>query len=373
MRLLILTACALLLGCASSRKQLARADTYEQHGLLAEAYQSYAALYERRPKEALARVGMRRTAQALLDQKQERAIAAYRMGDLIGGDRAREEALAHQRAMSANGLQLEPSPRMEEQRAMAQRTEADRLYHDAASAYAEDRFTEAEELTGKALKLWPEHREAGHLQRLARTEPLYREGLVAMGKGLWREAYQRFDRAVGIDPAHRDALAKRAECQEKASFTLACIYLYDLMEIPTLMLSSRNDIGTQFLARVKEALLDAKDPFLILVDRENTERLLAEQRGQMNGLYDEQSIAAAGKLLGARYVLATRILRFDDVLSKQLEAQVQVINAETGRIHLSEVVRVNRQEIGRGAPRAQLLERAAKRVALRLQEAGNAL
>jgi hypothetical protein len=65
-------------------------------------------------------------------------------------------------------------------------------------------------------------------------------------------------------------------------------------------------------------------------------------------------------------VLTAKLLRFDDVLFKQCEVQMQLIDTETGRIHASEIIRVNKQEIGKGAPRAQLLEKAAKRIAARV-------
>jgi hypothetical protein len=127
-------------------------------------------------------------------------------------------------------------------------------------------------------------------------------------------------------------------------------------------------LEAQFAANVKQEVLDLNDPLIVLVDRDNTEEILAEQQRQMSGVYDDRSVAAAGKLLGARYVLTGKILRFDDVLRKEIEVQMQLLDAESGRILLAEIVRVNKQEIGRGAPRAQLLERAAKRMALQLAE-----
>ncbi|HRO99585.1 MAG TPA: hypothetical protein PLN54_09155 [Flavobacteriales bacterium] len=122
----------------------------------------------------------------------------------------------------------------------------------------------------------------------------------------------------------------------------------------------------QLAASVKAALLDLKDPFLVLVDRDNTDAILAEQRRQMSGVFDDRYTLETGQLLGARYVLTAKLLRFDDVLFKQCEVQMQLIETSTGRIHASEIVRVNKQEIGKGAPRAQLLGTAAKRIAQRV-------
>jgi hypothetical protein len=58
-----------------------------------------------------------------------------------------------------------------------------------------------------------------------------------------------------------------------------------------------------------------------------------------------------------------RILRYDEILRRDIEVQMQLLDAENGRIHLSEIVKVNKQEIGKGNTRSQLLDRAAKRMA----------
>jgi TolB-like protein len=86
----------------------------------------------------------------------------------------------------------------------------------------------------------------------------------------------------------------------------------------------------------------------------------------MSGVYDDRYSAEAGRLIGARYVLTGKVLRFDDVLTRQIEVQVQVIDAFTGQVHLSEVVRVNKTDLERGSTRAQLLERSAERAAARV-------
>lgn len=358
-----------LSACGSIRKQMDRAATYEREGLHAEAHKRYADVWERRPNAVQAHLGMKRTAQFMLDRILDRALSAYALGDLETGDKVRAEAVAFKSAMDRKGLDLQMSPSLDAQRKEAMGREADRLYQEAMRAFASDRFQEALDLTQRATALNRDHPEAGHLNRLARSEPLYREGIKAMELGLWREAYRKFNQVVAIDAAFKDALRKRDECQAEASYTLAYMALQpQTSQGEFLTGASAGELAIQLATNVKEAVLDLKDPFIILVDRDNTERLLAEQRRQMSGTFDEQQVAQAGKLMGARYVLTGRIVRFDDVLVRQIEVHVQLIDAQSGRIHLAEVVRVNKQEIGQGAPRAQLIQRAAKRIALRLQE-----
>lgn len=360
----------LLASCGSTRKQLERAAAYEREGMLTEAYDRYAELYARKPREVEAHVGMKRAAQGLLDRLQDKASAAYAMYDLTTGDRARQEAINYKAGMDHRGLDLEWSPLFETKRAEAVRDQADRLYADAEKAFREERFKEAEDLAYQCGRLDPERRDAEHLYKLAQVEPIYREALLGQELGLWREAYRKFDRVAKLDPGHKDTMARLAECREKASYTVAYVPLYNANLYPE-VLGLQDIVGqleAQFAANVKQEVLDLNDPLIVLVDRDNTEEILAEQQRQMSGVYDDRSVAAAGKLLGARYVLTGKILRFDDVLRKEIEVQMQLLDAESGRILLAEIVRVNKQEIGRGAPRAQLLERAAKRMALQLAE-----
>ena len=65
------------------------------------------------------------------------------------------------------------------------------------------------------------------------------------------------------------------------------------------------------------------DPSTMPIDRENTEQLLAEQQRTMNGTFDDAHAAEAGKLMGARYALACRMTRYDEVLTRQAEVQLQ--------------------------------------------------
>ena len=371
MRILPLLIVAVLFGsCGSTRKQLESATTYEREGMLHEAYDGFAELYARKPREVQAHVGMKRTAQGIFDRMQDEASAAYALHDLAAGDRAQQQATNYKAQMDRLGLDLHWYPLFETKRTEAVRHEAARLYAQAEAAYNEERFTDAGNLAYQCTRLDPAHRDADHLYKLAQVEPIYREGVRAQELGLWREAFRKFEKVSQLDPAHKDCMTRLATCRDKASYTVAYVPIYNGSLFPEgLGLEGTQDrIEAQLAANIKLELLDLKDPLIVVVDRDNTDELLAEQQRQMSGVYDDRYVAEAGKLLGARYVLTGKILRYDDVLRKEIDVQVQLLDAETGRIHMAEIVRVNKQEIGRGSPRAQLLERAAKRAALKIAE-----
>lgn len=355
-----------LAACGSTRKQLTNAAVYEEGGMLEQAYRTYADLHDRRPAEARAVVGMKRTAQARYDRLASEASAAYLAGDRDRGDqlhRAAGQVLAEGRK---DHLDLQPDGLLDQRRAEALNAWVDATYQRALEAFRNDRFTECRQLCGAVLREDRDHQDATYLQRMAEVEPLYREAQYAATLGLWRNAYRTMLKVTDKDPGYKDAWAELERMRRKATWTLAYMPVYNAqMYVGSGIVSGAvpGQVESQLSAAVKQAVLDLNDPLIILVDRENTEQILAEQQRSMEGIYDDAHVAEAGKLLGARYVLNVRILRFDDIFSKQAEVQAVLLDTESGAILLSEVVRVNKDEIAKGAPRAQLIDRAAQRIA----------
>jgi tetratricopeptide (TPR) repeat protein len=367
MRTALLLLLPLLLACTSQRKRLQHAARYEQQGLHEQAFVKYEELLQRKPANVDALAGMKRTAQHQLDRALAEARGAYFRDDLATGDRLRQEAIAYRGRMDRKGLALTWDALVDEARREAQLREAARLFEEAEAAFRADRFADAEELATRSLRLDPGRREYVFMQRIARLEPLYRQGLRARELGLWRDAFRAFKQVTDVDPGYKDAWNLAEEARGIAQVVLAYV---PLVNRNLNMGLSMNEVQLEGIlaAAVKQAILDLKDPLLVLVDRDNTAQLLAEQQRQMSGVYDDRYVVDAGKLMGARYVITCRLLRYDEVLKREVEVQAQLIDAESGRIHLSEIVRVDRQEIGRGNTRSQLLERAGKRIAARLAE-----
>jgi hypothetical protein len=357
-----------LLSCGTTRKQLSRADRYEKEGMLNEAHQAYESVHERRPKEVDAHIGMKRTAQLMLDRKMTEASMRFMANDLENGERLRSEAMLLKQGMDRKGLALQWDGSLDDHRKEARSSKARALLEEADEAFRDDRFGQAGELADASLQLDPDLKEAGYLALIAELEPRYRQGRKAEDLGMWREAHSAYRWITDRDAGFKDAWQRLANARQKAAYTLAYIPLFNNMLYTAQLATGPGQVEQQLAANVKRSVLELRDPLIILVDRDNTNELLNEQQRHMEGIYDDRYVAEAGKLLGARFVMTGRVLRFDDVLTKQIEVQMQLIDAETGRIHMADVIRVNKQEIAKGAPRAQLLERAAKRMALRLAD-----
>ena len=315
----------LLSACGSTRKQLARADQYEQGGMMQEAFSAYEELFDRRPKAVSAHLGMKRTAQSLLDRKIIAASERYMANDLGVGDRNRTEAMQWKRTMDGKGLALQWDDHVDDQRRTAQRNKARTLLDEANTFYREERFAEAQDMAEAAVKLDHELKEADYLALLAQLEPRYRQGRKAEELGLWRAAFTQYVWITDRDVDYKDAWDRMAVAKGKAMYTLAYVPLFNEL-LYTVQLGMPGQVEEQLSANLKAAILDLKDPLILLVDRDNTHEILAEQQRNMQGTYDDRYAAEAGDLLGARYVLTGRILRFDDILIKQIEVQIQILH-----------------------------------------------
>lgn len=356
----------LLLSCGGQRS-LQRAEALERAGRLPDAEAAYLALLERKPRHAEARDGATRMAQRLLDDRLGAALMSYRAGQIDQGDRDRDLAAAHQRAAAARGLVLQWNDEVDRAREEARRSAAQQRYEEAEAAFRADRFTECITLAQQALVLHAKHAQAPFLIRMAQAEPLYREAQKAEQLGLWRQAHQRYREVAAIDAAHKDVQLRLEHCRKQACYTLAYLPLGQNGGAPNFLglPIGSGPVDGELAALVQRELLALKDPYLQLVDRGSTGVVLAEQRRQMSGPFQEQ-VAQAGRLLGARYLLTGRVLKYDDLLKRDLEVQVQLIDAQTGRILLSEVVRAARTELPRASSQ-KLTDLVARRIAERLR------
>lgn len=351
-------------GC-TYQKAMHDGQVYSESGMHQEALQAYRNAWSTKGR-AEARVAMQRSAEAHLSDLISEAQQALFTGNL---EKAWEISQDANRFVASMG----PMDLLGE--AQLARLEFDIKVSDEAQRFdrAEEliqdgRFEEAEDELLALLRKYPENEEAEFLLVMAQVYPAYNAGLLAMEKGLYRQAYQNFLEVTRKDAAFKDALELRDECLEKASFRLAYVPIH-AAGIPT-------DVELKIAASVKKQLLAAEDPFLKLLDRENMDKLLDEQMQGMSGLFDEEKAAQAGKLEGAEYVLAVEVIRYENKMGRlqsaerkgylgtslraaskvrymeyyrkrSVEASVryQVIHAETGQVFMSEMIPYNANDI----------------------------
>jgi curli biogenesis system outer membrane secretion channel CsgG len=81
---------------------------------------------------------------------------------------------------------------------------------------------------------------------------------------------------------------------------------------------------SNWVQRSFEMLLVDSRKFRV-VTRIHLEKIFEEQRFQLTGVVDEETIAAVGRILGARYMVVPTITSYNSL-------DVQILNSETGEI-----------------------------------------
>jgi hypothetical protein len=117
-----------------------------------------------------------------------------------------------------------------------------------------------------------------------------------------RDAHKALKKIEAIDPSFSYSKQLLEACLKEGRISVAYVAIDKE--------SVNDEVEKELGAHVVQSLLEDKDPFLVLLDRDYTSKLLEEQKLAMSGLYDEKSFIQAGKLIGARYILLGEIIEY---------------------------------------------------------------
>lgn len=351
-------------GCTYQRA-MHDGKVYSESGMHQEALQAYRTAWSTKGR-AESRVAMQRAAESHLSDLISEAQQALYTGEV---DKAWDIAQDAERFIATLGsLNLLGEARLSRLQLDIRNSDATQRYALAEDLIKEGRFEEAETELLALLRKYPDHQEADYLLVMAQVYPSYNAGQLAMEKGLYREAYNYFLDVTRRDAAFKDALELRDLCLEEATFRLAYV--------PIHASGVASDFEMKIAASVKKEILASDDPFLKLLDRENIDKLLAEQMKGMSGLFDEEKAAQAGMLEGAEFVLAVEVIRYKNVQGKLKSAELkgylgtslraaskvrymeyfrrraveasiryQIIHAETGQVFVSEMIPYTAEDV----------------------------
>ncbi len=322
---------ALLTGCTGSKPMAKRAEKLDLAGMYSEAAEMYLQSLMRNNNNVDAKIGLRRTGQQVLDDKLGAFFTSMAMGgDKAGAVTAYQEATNYRERVQRMGVMIEIP---EHYRADYERVKGAylmELYEEGQELLSRQDFMGAERVFSRIAKLEPDYRDASSLQTVAYLEPLYRAGKIDLEAGRFRKAYDEFDRIVQRDPGYKDASALRQEAIVRGQYSIAVL--------PFTSANKRDDVAAKFQAYAMTALTRTKDPFMRIVDRENMDRILEEQRLGLSGVVDEQTAVRVGNLMGAQAVLMGTLIDYRESPGQLRRStkngfesySVQMTNKETG-------------------------------------------
>lgn len=303
LQLLVLLSLFIATGCATSKSFSKKGQKLEQAGLMEEAASMYYTSLQKNRGNVDAKIGLKGTGQVVLNNLLQEFV------QMKSFDKKKEAIAAWQNAMSYNGkvrtlgvtltvpeFYLQDFEDVKESYTME-------LYEEGLALMDEGKYKDAELKFNEIGRIDPEHQEAGDLAAIAFAEPLYKEGKTAFQQERYREAYNKMEQVNKRLPGYKDAAIIQSRAQEAGLFTVALL--------PFENASTRPGLESGMAAYALEALTSVKDPFLKVVDRQNMDLILEEQKLGLSGVVDQETAASAGQILGAQAVMTGTVISYD--------------------------------------------------------------
>ena len=327
----VLALALLFAGCNGSKAFSKKGEKLDEAGLYAEAADMYLQAAQRNVKNVDAKIGLKKTGQMVLNDKLSAFFKNMAMGGAKGeAVQAYLDAVDFKERVSRAGVQLEIADHY--------RTDFDKvkgehlvdLYNEGQALFEKEDFAAAERIFARIAKLEPNYKDASSLQSVAYLEPLYRSGKTDLHAGNYRKAYTSFTKVIDKNSSYKDATILRQDALTKGQFIVAVL--------PFTAAGVSSALASNVQAHAMSALTESTDPFLKVVDRENLERILEEQRLGLSGVVDEQTAVRVGNLMGAQAVLMGSVADYREIPGSLRRStkdgfesyRVQQVNSETG-------------------------------------------
>ncbi len=323
--------------CTGSKPLAKKAAKLDAGGMYAEAADMYLQSAIRNANNVDAKIGLKKTGQMLLNDKLSAFFKAFSMGeDKESAVNAFLDAQQYQQRVQRAGVVLEIPASYATDFKQVKSEYLLQLYDKGQEQLGQKDYPGAEATFAKIGQLEPGYKDASSLQNVAFLEPLYISGKAAMAAGQYRKAYTDLGRVTARNAAYKDAAALQKQCVEKGRYPIA------VMPFTTTTAAAAGTKSAQaatMQALVTSALTNLNDPFITVVDRDNIQKILDEQKLGMSGVVDESSAVSAGKLLGAQAVLMGSLISYQEDNGRLRQStkegyegyQVKELNAETGQ------------------------------------------
>ncbi|HEY8402724.1 MAG TPA: CsgG/HfaB family protein [Cytophagaceae bacterium] len=290
--------------CTGSRYYARQGEKMEQLGMYDEAARFYLQSVQRNRDNIKGRVGLKTNGQKVLDDMLAEFYQAHAMEDHKKAVYSYLECQKYLEQVEYLQIKLNYPSYYKDYFEASKEIYLTEVYEKGNQSYQQQDYKTAESLFSEIIKIDKDFKNAKDLHRSTVIEPLYEEGQKALQSKDYRLAYDYFDQVIKKDRNYKDALDLREKARIESQVTIAVMPIQSAY-------SGEAGISAKLQAYVLEQLTNINSPFIRLVDRENTDRIIQEQKLGLSGVVDESTAAQAGKLLGVKAVLVGKIVEYN--------------------------------------------------------------
>jgi hypothetical protein len=314
--------------CQNSKHFTKLGQKQEAAGLNKEASESYYTALWKKRTNIDAQIGMKKTGQTVLNSMLSEFSQKSSFGNKKEAVYAFISARDYKAKITGVGVELQMPEFYVGDFEKAKKSYLTDLYEQGTKLLEENKFADAETNFNEISSLDPNFKDAGELKDIAYLEPIYQKGVVELEAKHYRAAYTNFVKVEERKLGYKESTDLKKKCLDKGKYTIALL--------PFTNGTNMQGSDTKATAYILNALTQINDPFLQVIDRENLNNILAEQRIQMSGIFSESNAVEIGKISGAKALITGTVLNHS-VQNGQLRKvtrngyesyQVKKVNAE---------------------------------------------
>jgi len=308
-----------------------RGKKLEEAGLNYEAASFYIDAIKRNSKNYDAIIALKKTGQIVLDDYYSKFYQFYSEAKHKEAVYAYLDAFNFEKKVNGLGVKIESAPYYKGYYKEVKEAYIKELYVVAQKDLDNENFAGAEVSLKEIQKLEPSYKDVEKLKRFAFVEPRYRMALTAYDNGEFRKAYYLFEEIIKNGGEYKESKELKAISKENAQYTVGFLKFNNKSNV--------YGAGDAISGGIISELMRYNDPFLRVLDRSITDKVISEQRLGMTGIVDEKTAAKAGELLGAKAIVVGTVssaIKNKGRLMKQsktgyLGKPVTKTNPETGK------------------------------------------
>jgi hypothetical protein len=289
-------------GCGGSKSLYKKGNQLQEAGMYDDAADYYFNSLIRNRNNIDARIGLTDAGQRALNSRLDEFSRARAMDEHDKAVKYFKVATAYRDKVARVGIKLNIPDYMEQDYIASKEIHVRNLYELGNQLMAEKRFDEANNAFKEIALLDPDYKDIKDLKRISRNEPLYLAGSSLFDAGDYRKAYYELDQIYKDDPNYKDVSVLRNECLNLGRYPVAVL--------PFENTSGKKDAEKRVHAFIMNELSNLNDPFIRIVERDNMDLILKEQRLSLSGIVDEGSAAQVGNLLGAKAIVSGTLLTY---------------------------------------------------------------
>lgn len=265
-----------------------------------DAAKNYLESLRRDPNNIEARIGLRSNGKKVFQDYLDDFFVAKATGENKKAVYAYLDAQKYAEILDKYNIEVEEPAYIKNDFELLKQEYLEKQYNEGKMLMGQEQYGAAEKLFAEINSLEPAYKDVANLKQIAYVEPYYKQALEAYSNESYVKAYYIMDNIIAQDPNYKDVKSMREDCLELGLFTIAILGIDNV--------TGDNVIGHKIQATLLTELTKNTNPFIKIIDRENMESILEQQRLNLSGVIDENTAAEVGELLGAKAVVSGRII-----------------------------------------------------------------